>query len=73
MAPTPGPGTVPLPGFPRHASVSAKARHPQWDPLSLALVVAAGSLVVLLGWGVEQWRLSDREVPVHTAGLYAFP
>jgi hypothetical protein len=55
-----------------HRSVRRHAT-PQWDPFSLALVVAAGSLVVLLGWGVEQWRLSDREVPVHTAGLYAFP
>jgi hypothetical protein len=49
-------------------------RHPpQWDLLSLALVAGASSLVVVLGWGVEQWRLSDQEVPVHTAGLHAYP
>jgi hypothetical protein len=39
----------------------------------MALLVGAGSLVVLLGWGVEQWRLSDQEVPVHTARLHAYP
>jgi hypothetical protein len=49
-------------------------RHaPQWDPLSLALVALASSLVVVLGWGVEQWRLSDQDVPVHTARLHAYP
>lgn len=55
-----------------HRSVRRQAS-PEWDPLSLALVAVAGSLVVLLGWGVEQWRLSDQEVPVHTARLYAYP
>jgi hypothetical protein len=43
------------------------------DSLPLVLLAAAGSLVLLLGWGVEQWRLSDQEVPVHTARLYAYP
>jgi hypothetical protein len=43
------------------------------DPSPLVLLAAAGSLVVLLGWGVEQWRLSDQAVPVHTARLYAYP
>ena len=39
----------------------------------MALLAAAGSLVVLLGWGGEHWRLSDQEVPVHTARLHAYP
>lgn len=39
----------------------------------MALLAAAGCLVVVLGWGVEQWRLSDQEAPVHTARLHAYP
>jgi hypothetical protein len=39
----------------------------------MALLAGVGSLVLLLGWGVEQWRLSDQEVPVHTARLHAYP
>jgi hypothetical protein len=54
-----------------HRSIRRHA--PVWDPHALALVVLASSLVVVLGWGVEQWRRSDQEVPVHTARLHAYP
>ena len=52
---------------------SLRRSAPCLDPLPMALLAAAGSLVVLLGWGVEQWRLSDQEVPVHTARLHSYP
>jgi hypothetical protein len=39
----------------------------------MVLVAVAGSMVVMLGWGVEQWRLSDREAPVHSTRLHAYP
>lgn len=65
-------GTVPLPGpFPMRRSLRRPS--PALDPLAVALGAVAGSLLLLLGWGVEQWRLSDREVPVHTARLHAYP
>jgi hypothetical protein len=48
-------------------------RSPPCDLPGLALGALASSLVVVLGWGVEQWRLSDREVPVQTARLHAYP
>ncbi|QVL52262.1 MAG: hypothetical protein KFB97_12560 [Cyanobium sp. M30B3] len=52
---------------------SLRRPSPALDPLAVALGAVAGSLLLLLGWGVEQWRLSDREVPVHTARLHAYP
>jgi hypothetical protein len=54
-------------------SRSVKSRPIPWDPFSLGLAVFSASLVAVLGWGVEQWRLSDQEVPVHTARLHAYP
>jgi hypothetical protein len=61
--------------LPRYSPMprSVKPRPIPWDPFSLGLAVFAASLFALLGWGVEQWRLSDREVPVHTARLHAYP
>jgi hypothetical protein len=59
--------------MPRSLRWSRRRHARDLDSLPLVLLAAAGSLVLLLGWGVEQWRLSDQEVPVHTARLYAYP
>ena len=59
--------------MPRSLRWSMRRHARDLDPSPLVLLAAAGSLVVLLGWGVEQWRLSDQAVPVHTARLYAYP
>ena len=72
MAAAAGLDTVQLP----RASPMRRSFKPSpitWDPFSLGLALLAASLVPLLGWGVEQWRLSDQEVPVHTALLSAYP
>ena len=52
---------------------SLRRRATRLDLSQFIPLIALGSLVLLLGWGVEQWRLSDQEAPAQTARLYAYP
>jgi hypothetical protein len=52
---------------------SLRRKAPRLDVCQVLPLAALGSLVLLLGWGVEQWRLSDQEVPAQTARLSSYP